>query len=46
MFKVKYGLNKIHFTIIANQLGWFDGKGINTYPIAIYRLGTLTIYLN
>jgi hypothetical protein len=26
MFKVKYGLNRMHSTIFTHQVGWFDGK--------------------
>jgi hypothetical protein len=32
MFKVKYGLNKMHSTILAHQVGWFDGKGVDIHP--------------
>jgi hypothetical protein len=32
MSKVKYGLNKMHSTIFAHQMGWLDGKGIDIYP--------------
>jgi hypothetical protein len=29
MFKIKYGLNIMHSTILSRQGGWFDGKGID-----------------
>jgi hypothetical protein len=32
MFKGKYGLNRIHSTIFAHQVGWFDGKGVDIHP--------------
>jgi len=32
MFKVKYGLNKMQSTTIANQMGWFGCKEIDIYP--------------
>jgi hypothetical protein len=32
MFKVKYGLNKMHSTILAHQVGWFDEKIIDIHP--------------
>jgi hypothetical protein len=32
MFKVKYGLNRMHSTIFAHQVGWFDGKGVDIHP--------------
>jgi len=27
-----YGLNRKHSNIIAHQVGWFDGKGIDIHP--------------
>ncbi len=32
MFKVKYGLNRMHSFIVSHQVGWFDGKGIDIHP--------------
>jgi len=32
MFKVKYGLNKMHSAIFSHQVGWFDGKGVDIHP--------------
>ncbi len=32
MFKIKYGLNKMHCTMFAHQVGWFDGKGVDIHP--------------
>jgi hypothetical protein len=32
MFKVKYGVNRMHFTIFSEQMGWFDGKGVDIHP--------------
>jgi len=32
MFKVKYALNKMHFTILVHQVGWFDGKWVDMHP--------------
>jgi len=32
MFKVKYGLNRMHSTIFTHQVGWFDGKKIDIHP--------------
>jgi hypothetical protein len=26
MFKVKYGVNKMHPTIFSHQVGWFDSN--------------------
>jgi hypothetical protein len=31
MFKVKYGLNTMHSTTFAHQVGWFDGKGVDIH---------------
>jgi hypothetical protein len=31
MFKIKYGVNKMHPTIFLHQVGWFDGKGIHVH---------------
>ncbi len=31
MFKIKYGLNRMHSIIFAHQVGWFDGKGIDIH---------------
>jgi hypothetical protein len=31
MFKIKYGVNKMHCTIISHQVGWFDGKVIHIH---------------
>jgi len=32
MFKLKYGLNRMHSTIFSHQAGWFDGKGVDIHP--------------
>jgi len=32
MFKIKYGLDKMHCTMFAHQVGWFDGKGVDIHP--------------
>jgi hypothetical protein len=32
MFKIKYRLNRMHSTIFALQVEWFDGKGVNIHP--------------
>jgi hypothetical protein len=32
MFKVKHGLNKMHFTIFAHEVGWFYDKGVDNHP--------------
>jgi hypothetical protein len=32
MFKVKYGLNKMHFAMLAHKVRWYDGKGVDIYP--------------
>jgi len=32
MFKVKYGLNKMHSFTFSHQVGQFDGKGIDIHP--------------
>jgi hypothetical protein len=32
MFKVKYGVNRMHSTVFSHQMGWFDGKGIDIHP--------------
>jgi hypothetical protein len=31
MFKIKYGVNKMHLTIFLHQVGWFDGKGVHIH---------------
>jgi len=33
MFKIKYGLNRMHSSMFANQVGWFDGKGLDIHPL-------------
>ncbi len=35
MFKVKYGLNRMHSTIFAHQVGWFDDKGVDIHPYGL-----------
>jgi hypothetical protein len=35
MFKVKYGLNRMHSTIFEHQVGWFDGKGVDIHFLGI-----------
>jgi hypothetical protein len=32
MFKVKYGLNRMHSFTFSHQVGQFDGKGIDIHP--------------
>jgi hypothetical protein len=32
MFKIKYELNRMHFTIFSHQVGWLDGKKGYIYP--------------
>jgi hypothetical protein len=32
MFKVKYGLNRMHFFMFSPQVKLFDGKGIDMHP--------------
>jgi len=32
MFKIKYGLNRMHSFTFSHQVGQFDGKGINIHP--------------
>jgi hypothetical protein len=32
MFKIKYGVNKMHSITSSQQVGWFDGKGIDIHP--------------
>ncbi len=32
MFKIKYGLNRMHSTIFAHQMGWFNDKGVDIHP--------------
>jgi len=32
MFKVKYGLSRMHSFTFSHQVGWFDGKGIDIHP--------------
>ncbi len=32
MFKIKYGLSRMHSTIITHQVGWFEDKGIDIHP--------------
>jgi len=31
MFKIKYGINKMHCTIFSHEVGWFDGKRIHIH---------------
>jgi len=31
MFKIKYGLNKIHPILFSHQVGWFDGRGVDIH---------------
>jgi len=55
MFKVKYGLNRMHSIIFAHQMGWFDGEGVDIHPWGVrikpHKLysvvsdGMLTIYI-
>jgi hypothetical protein len=35
MFRIKYGVNKMHCTIFSNKVGWFDGKGVHIHPWAL-----------
>ncbi len=35
MFKVKYGVNKMHSITFSQQVGWFDGKRIDIHPCSL-----------
>jgi hypothetical protein len=32
MFKIRYGLNKMHCITFSHQVGWFDSKGVHIHP--------------
>jgi hypothetical protein len=32
MFKIQYGVNRMHFTTLPHQMGWFDAKEVDIYP--------------
>jgi hypothetical protein len=42
MFKIKYGLNRMHLITFTHQVGWFDSKGVDIHPwgvrIKLYKL--------
>jgi hypothetical protein len=31
MFKIKYGVNKMHSITFSHHVGWFDGKGVDIH---------------
>jgi hypothetical protein len=31
MFKINYGIHKMHFNMFSHQVGWFDSKGIDSH---------------
>jgi hypothetical protein len=35
MFKVEYGVNRMHPMTFSHKLGWFDGKGVDIHPCGI-----------
>jgi hypothetical protein len=55
MFKIKYGVNKMHLIIFSHQVGWFDGKGVDIHPwaegskvisdIIMFNDGMLIVYI-
>jgi len=32
MFKIKYGLDRMHPNVFSHQVGWFDGKEVDINP--------------